>query len=161
MGRVHPVTATTGGGDRTAYIGRMSDLEQRLHAAGKRLTSQRSRVLEVVRQRGHVTPDDIVAELAAQGPPIPASTVYRSLDALQELGLITHTHLDHRVPSYQPTDHATHIHLYCRGCGWVGEADLGEADGLVAGLADRHGFAADVTHAAIHGLCLTCRSEQP
>lgn len=144
----------------TAYIGSMSDLERRLHAAGKRLTTQRSRVLEVIRALGHATPDEVVAALAAEGHPLPASTVYRSLNALSGLGLLTHTHVDQRVPSYHLADHGRHIHLYCRGCGSVGEAEVAVAAELVDRLAADHGFAADVTHSAIHGLCSTCRSEK-
>jgi Fur family ferric uptake transcriptional regulator len=139
-----------------AYIGRVTDLGQRLHAAGKRLTPQRVRVLDVVRAQGHVTPDEVVAALAAQGMPTPASTVYRSLDALQELGLVTHTHVDHRVPSYHLVEHGAHVHLACRRCGWVGEADPAGAAGFVEELRSRQGFVADLTHAAIHGLCAQC-----
>ena len=121
----------------------MSDLGERLRARGKRLTSQRERVLDAV---------------AADGADaVPASTVYRALDALQELGLVGHTHVDHRAPSYHLAEHATHLHVVCRGCGWVGEAPLSAADELVARLDESLGFASDVSHAAVHGLCRSCR----
>ena len=55
--------------------------------------------------------------------------------------------------------HATHLHVLCRGCGWVGEAPLTDADELVARLEERFGFSADVGHAAVHGLCRDCREE--
>ncbi|MFL6175526.1 MAG: hypothetical protein ACJ715_02655, partial [Ornithinibacter sp.] len=45
----------------------------------------------------------------------------------------------------------------CRGCGWVGEAPLSAADELVARLDESLGFASDVSHAAVHGLCRRCR----
>ena len=136
----------------------MSDLGERLRARGKRLTSQRERVLAAVGRLGHATPDDIVDAVAADGAgPVPASTVYRALDALQELGLVGHTHVDHRAPSYHLAEHATHLHVVCRGCGWVGEAPLTVADELVARLDESLGFASDVSHAAVHGLCRTCR----
>ena len=135
----------------------MSDLGDRLRAHGMRLTSQRQRVLDAVARLGHATPDAIVEAVADDGgTPMPASTVYRSVDALQELGLVTHTHVDHRVPSYHLTSHATHLHLVCRECGWVGEVAAEVADDLVRALADSAGFAADITHAAVHGLCARC-----
>ena len=93
------------------------------------------------------------------GAPMALSTVYRSLEALQELGLVTHTHVDHRVPSYHLTTHATHVHVVCRECGSVEEAPTSVADDLVTRLDARLGFEADVTHAAIHGLCRTCRKQ--
>ncbi len=138
----------------------MSDLGERLRAKGKRLTSQRVRVLEAVGDLGHATPDEIVEAVAHDGGgAVSASTVYRSLDALQELGLVGHTHVDHRAPSYHLAEHATHLHVVCRGCGWVGEAPLSSAAELVARLDDSLGFASDVSHAAIHGLCRTCREQ--
>ncbi|HYN30424.1 MAG TPA: Fur family transcriptional regulator [Dermatophilaceae bacterium] len=140
----------------------MSDLGSRLRARGKRLTSQRARVLEAVGALGHATPEEIVLALDGDGgAAVPLSTVYRSLDALQELGLVGHTHVDHRVPSYHLSSHATHVHVVCRGCGDVGEAPLALADGLVAGLADELGFRADISHAAVHGWCRRCVEEEP
>lgn len=142
----------------SAYIGGVSDLGARLRAQGKRLTTQRERVLAAVGRLGHATPDELAESVAADGGgALPVSTVYRSLDALQELGLVGHTHVDHRAPSYHLAEHATHVHVVCRGCGWVGEVSLDAADELVARIDDRLGFAADVSHAAVHGLCRTCR----
>ena len=101
----------------------MSDLGERLRARGKRLTSQRERVLAAVGRLGHATPEEIVDAVAADGADaVSASTVYRALEALQELGLVGHTHVDHRAPSYHLAEHATHLHVVCRACGWVGEA---------------------------------------
>ena len=77
----------------------MSDLGERLRARGKRLTSQRERVLAAVGRLGHATPDDIVDAVAADGAgPVPASTVYRALDALQELGLVALAVVKRSVP---------------------------------------------------------------
>lgn len=143
---------------RPAYIGGVSDLGARLRARGKRLTTQRERVLAAVGRLGHATPEQVVEAVGADGgSPLPISTVYRSLDALQELGLVAHTHVDHRAPSYHLAEHATHLHVLCRGCGYVGELPLEVADGLVERIEAELGFAADVSHAAVHGLCRTCR----
>ena len=136
----------------------MSDLGARLRAHGKRLTTQRERVLAAVGRLGHATPDQVVEAVGSDGgAPLPVSTVYRSLDALQELGLVAHTHVDHRAPSYHLAEHATHVHVLCRGCGGVDELPLSVADELVARIDAELGFAAEVSHAAIHGLCRTCR----
>lgn len=137
----------------------MSDLGTRLRAAGRRLTPQRQQVLDLVERLGHATPEQIVDAAPSDGAPMALSTVYRSLEALQELGLVTHTHVDHRVPSYHLVTHATHIHVVCRECGSVDEAPADVAAELVARLDRSLGFEADVTHAAIHGLCHTCRKQ--
>lgn len=138
----------------------MNDLGTRLRAAGRRLTPQRQQVLAAVESLGHATPEQIVETVSASGEtPMALSTVYRSLEALQELGLVSHTHVDHRVPSYHLASHASHIHVVCRDCGSVGEAPVDVAEEFVARLGSSLGFEADVTHAAIHGRCAQCRKQ--
>lgn len=143
---------------RSGILEGVSDLGTRLRAAGRRLTPQRQQVLDAVGSLGHATPEQIVEAVSARSAaPMALSTVYRSLEALSDLGLVTHTHVDHRVPSYHLTSHATHIHVVCRQCGAVDEAPTSVAEEFVARLESSLGFEADVTHAAIHGLCRTCR----
>ncbi len=135
----------------------MSELRELLRARGMRLTPQRARVLEALRTLGHGSPEQIAEAVGRDGgSTLPASTVYRALDSLSELGLIGHTHVDHRTPSYHLAEHATHLHVSCRRCGWIGEVPLSAADELVGRLRDTLGFSADVAHAAIHGLCRDC-----
>lgn len=121
------------------------------------MTPQRQRVLDSVARLGHATPEDVVVGVAEDGgPALAPSTVYRALDALESLGVVGHTHLDHRAPSYHLADHATHIHLVCRTCGRVDECPKELADGFAGNVLAGTGFVADVTHMAIHGECSTC-----
>jgi len=121
------------------------------------MTSQRQRVLDAVARQGHATPEDVVSGVAADGgAPLAPSTVYRALDALESLGIVGHTHLDHRAPSYHLADHADHIHLVCRTCGRVQECPKEYAEGFTGNVLAGSGFVADVTHMAIHGECSTC-----
>ena len=76
------------------------------------MTPQRQRVLDAVATLGHATPEEVVDRVVADGgATLAPSTVYRALDALESLGVVGHTHLDHRAPSYHLADHADHIHL--------------------------------------------------
>ncbi|MBP6996311.1 MAG: transcriptional repressor [Phycicoccus sp.] len=136
----------------------MDDAGPQLRARGRRLTSQRARVLAALEGAGHVTPEELVVAVAADGgPALPASTVYRALDALQESGLVDHTHVDHRVPSYHLAHHANHVHLLCRGCGAVLEVSRSVGDDFAAEIARRSGFVVELGHAAIHGHCADCQ----
>ncbi|MDO5502709.1 MAG: Fur family transcriptional regulator [Actinomycetia bacterium] len=134
------------------------DLAATLRAAGMRVTSTRERVYGVVAAAPHSTPDTIIELVNAGGPHVPPSSVYRALDALEEVGVVTHTHLDHHAPTYHLADHARHLHLVCRSCGAVAESPAAVADALVADLEQAHGFLADVTHMAIQGECRQCRT---
>jgi len=122
-----------------------------------RLTRQRERIIDAVRALGHATPDGLAAAVARDGgPALPLSTIYRNLEALEEVGMVSHTHLDHRSPTYHLSDHADHIHLVCLSCGAVIESAVTTADPFVGNLLTRHGFVADVKHMAIHGWCAAC-----
>lgn len=136
----------------------MSDLGAVLRARGMRLTPQRLRIVEALSVLEHGTPDAVAAQVAADGgPSLPPSTIYRGLEALEELGVVSHTHLDHRAPTYHLADHATHFHLVCLGCGTVAEAPVAMAAEFAGNVREATGFDPDMTHMAIHGWCASCR----
>ena len=129
-----------------------------------RLTPQRQRIIDAVRALGHATPDVLAAAVAQDGgPSLSLSTIYRNLEALEQVGVVSHTHLDHRSPTYHLADHAHHVHLVCLSCGAVIESEVATADPYVGNLLSSHGFVADVKHMAIHGWCAAClsRGTQP
>lgn len=129
-------------------------LVERLHSRGLRLTAQRRLVLEAVTALGHATPDDVHARVAAHG--VNLSTVYRSLDLLEDLGLVTHTHLRHGASTFHAADAGDHAHLVCRACGEVDDARPELLAPLVERLAAERGFVADVRHLAVFGTCAEC-----
>jgi Fur family ferric uptake transcriptional regulator len=126
-----------------------------------RLTPQRRRIVDALTSLEHGTPDAVAARVSEDGgAALPLSTIYRGLDALEELGIVSHTHLDHRAPTYHLADHATHIHLVCLGCGTVSEAPIATAAEFAGNVRDATGFDPDVTHMAIHGWCASCREKK-
>ena len=140
----------------------MTDLGSALRARGMRLTPQRRRIIGALANLEHGTPDAVAARVADDGGPVlPLSTIYRGLEALEELGFVSHTHLDHRALTYHLADHATHIHLVCLGCAAVTEAPVAVAAGFAGNLRQVTGFEADVTHMAIHGWCSDCARTRP
>lgn len=127
-----------------------------LRARGYRLTPQRQLVLQAVAELGHATPDDIVTAVRRTATSVNISTVYRTLELLEELGLVTHTHLGHGPPTYHAANDDDHVHLVCRVCGKVTETSPDLVSGLVATLVEAEGFVADVGHLAIFGTCRGC-----
>lgn len=134
-----------------------ADWRERLRDRGFRLTAQRELVLDAVRRLGHATPDDVVREVADEG--VNVSTVYRTLEVLEEVGLVRHTHLSDRAPTYHSTTGHTHFHLVCRKCSAVTSVGTDVAAALVDTLHSEHGFDADVGHLAVFGTCVDC--EEP
>ncbi|URM90849.1 transcriptional repressor [Streptomyces sp. MRC013] len=129
-----------------------SDLRQR----GYRLTPQRQLVLEAVDVLEHATPDDILTEVRKTASGVNISTVYRTLELLEELGLVSHAHLGHGAPTYHLADRHHHLHLVCRDCQGVIEADVSVAAGFTRELLDAFGFDTDMKHFAIYGRCRGC-----
>ena len=138
----------------------MTDTHDDFHAAlregGYRLTPQRQLVLEAVAKLEHATPDAIAAEVQRTLAAVNLSTVYRTLDLLEELGLVTHSHLGHASTSYHLTQDADHVHLVCRQCGEVQNVDSHLADAFAGSLKGSFGFVADVHHFAVFGRCAHC-----
>ncbi|HRW17731.1 MAG TPA: transcriptional repressor [Dermatophilaceae bacterium] len=138
----------------------MTELAAAARAHGKRLTEPRRRIVAALERLGHGTPDAVAAAVGADGgAPLPASTIYRGLEALQQLGVVAHTHLDHRAPTYHLAGHADHVHLVCLGCDRVDEIPVEAAGDFAAVLREQRGFAADLSHMAIQGWCSVCRSQ--
>jgi Fur family transcriptional regulator, ferric uptake regulator len=141
-----------------AKVDLLSSLADLLHARGSRFTPQRQLVIEqVLATSGHIVPEAIYAEVSRRFPSINRSTVYRTLQLLEEMGLISHAHVEEGSTRYHRAEDPAHLHLVCHGCGSVQEvADLSVGDPLRAALAERFGFESDLTHLAIAGRCRSC-----
>lgn len=135
-----------------------SGWHEELRARGYRVTPQRQLVLEAINELGHATPDDICARVQETARGVNISTVYRTLELLEGLGLVTHTHLGHGAPTYHLASEADHLHLVCRACGQVIEVGTETAAGLSRLLEKEHGFETDVRHLTVFGTCRECRA---
>ena len=128
-----------------------------LRASGYRVTPQRQLVLEAVTKLTHASPEDIFAEVHQKASGVNVSTIYRTLELLEHLGLVTHTHLGHGAPRYHLAAEAQHVHLVCRDCGRVTELSPEAAQPLVSALDKELGFQTDVGHLTVFGICRDCR----
>jgi Fur family transcriptional regulator, ferric uptake regulator len=143
---------------RTEYHHRVGSdaLAQVLRERGLRLTAQRQLVLEAVHALGHATPDQVHAKVAETAAGVNISTVYRTLELLEEVGLVTHTHLSHGAPTYHAATERQHVHLVCRGCGRIDEVEPAVMSEVARTLRHDVGFQVDVGHISFFGLCLEC-----
>jgi Fur family ferric uptake transcriptional regulator len=129
----------------------------RLRAGGRRMTSQRRAILRIIDGcDGHIAADDLCRQLQAEYPDINRSTVYRTLQTLEELGLVRHAHDETGARAYHRSTEAGHVHLVCRRCGGHEQVDGAAVDDLFAGLRQRFGFEPDPTHFPVFGVCRAC-----
>ncbi|MDA3021567.1 MAG: Fur family transcriptional regulator [Actinomycetota bacterium] len=132
------------------------DWDRRLHEHGFRITPQRQLVLEAVERLQHGTPETILVEVQRTATGVNLSTVYRTLEVLESVGLVTHSHIGHGAPTYHAVDEELHIHLVCDRCSSVMSVPAGVASTFVDRLNADQGFTTDISHMAIHGYCSKC-----
>jgi Fur family transcriptional regulator, ferric uptake regulator len=136
-----------------------ADVRGRLRARGLRWTPQRRIVLEVLAGvDGHVTGAELIEGCRTLDPTTTPSTVYRTLDVLEALGLVSHSHgLEGRQEFHvNPAD--DHGHLVCAGCGRSWELGPDDVRPLVNGLRRSRGFEVAVDHLSIEGRCAACQA---
>jgi Fur family ferric uptake transcriptional regulator len=129
-----------------------------MRARGLRWTRQRRVLLEVLaRVDGHVTGAELVDGCRAIDPATTPSTVYRTLDVLEELGFVSHSHGRGGRQEFHVNRAADHGHLLCTSCGRSWELAPAEVEPLVDRLATDRGFDVDVDHLTVEGRCADCR----
>jgi Fur family ferric uptake transcriptional regulator len=134
----------------------VNDLSDKLRDSGKRMTAQREQILRAVETLGHATPDEVLAEVHRHSTSINISTVYRTLEMLEDLGLVRHAHLSDRAPTYHSVSGHEHFHLVCRNCHGVISVDPDVLTPVVEALRAEHGFNPDVGHLTVFGTCKEC-----
>lgn len=134
----------------------MSDWRATLREKGYRLTPQRELILDAVDTLGHATPDEVLAEVRKTSSALNVSTVYRTLEVLEELGLVRHAHLSDRAPTYHSVRDHEHFHLKCRNCQKVISVDPEVLEPLLDRLREEFAFEADVGHLTVFGTCKEC-----
>jgi Fur family transcriptional regulator, ferric uptake regulator len=127
-----------------------------VRARGGRVTASRRAVIEALLAGDHhVTADEIAARVAADHPDVHRSTVYRTLERLQEVGVVTHVHLGHGPSTFHLAD-PPHHHAVCSRCGAVVEVPASALDDLADRLRAEHGFELAPQHFALTGRCRAC-----
>ena len=133
---------------------------QKLHDRGFRITPQREMVLAVMHHMdGHATVEEIFARVRALSSAVDLSTVYRTLELLQEFRLVASLDLGDGQHRYELlTVHGPHHHLHCRSCGKLVRVEHEQVQPLVDHLGQAFGFRAELDHLIIPGLCRECRA---
>lgn len=144
--------------DATAPATSAEQIASLLRRRGLRMTPQRHAIVaEILRSSGHIAPATLAERVRRALPGVNASTVYRTLDVLEEVGVLRHAHLEGGA-EYHRAEDAGHVHLTCSRCGRGEDLSAAEA-GRIARLIDAtHGFSPDLTHFAIAGTCRRCRA---
>jgi Fur family ferric uptake transcriptional regulator len=131
---------------------------QALKGMGYRLTPQRMMVVEALHDADkHVSAEEIYARVRARYPYANISTVYRTLELLKELGLVTEIALGDGCVRFHPAEKGHHHHLVCQKCGKIIDLPESALGSLEKILLHDYQFKADLKHMAVFGLCPECQ----
>ncbi len=133
------------------------DIVRKLSEQGYRLTPQRLMIGAAIENSdGHISAEEIYAQVIAKYSQVNISTVYRTLELLKRLHLVTETDFGEGRVRYHPAGKGHHHHLVCQECGAITDLDESVLTSLKDVLLREYGFSADLRHLAIFGRCVKC-----
>jgi Fur family transcriptional regulator, ferric uptake regulator len=136
----------------------MGQYSNALKERGYRLTVQRTLILDAIEAiAGHIGVEDVYSRIHGVYPQVNLSTVYRTMELLEHEGLLTHTHFHDGAALWHRAEEGHHQHLVCERCGARMDLDLAVVAPLERTLRTRYGFAPNLTHFAILGVCQECQ----
>jgi Fur family ferric uptake transcriptional regulator len=127
---------------------------------GLRMTPQRLMIVAAIENSDdHIGADEVYAQVVEKYPNVNISTVYRTLDLLEEMGMVTGTDLGGGRVKYHPAEKGHHHHLVCRDCGKIINLDEAALSVLKETLLRHYNFIADLRHLGILGRCDKCNRQ--
>lgn len=136
------------------------DIRAAIGQTGGRVTEQRALILDIIKRGGgHLDADEIYRRARQEKPRLSLSTVYRTLQALKQMGLVDEIHLDDSHHHYEMKPRAEHHHLICLGCGRVIEFRYPLASHIQEKVAEAKGFEITTAEIRLTGYCARCRQQ--
>ena len=145
---------------QTVLIETSHNLTEALTRQGYRMTPQRMMIVDAIEHaENHISAEDIFKQVVAKYPNVNVSTVYRTLELLEKLGLVTKTEMGVGHIVYHPLEKGHHHHLICRECGKMINLDETALKPLKESLQRDYQFSAELRHLGIMGLCADCQQK--
>lgn len=133
-----------------------------LRSVGLKVTRQRMLVLEILSDsEGHLDADAIHQLAREGGEEVSLATVYRTLRALREAGIVEQRFLgrQHDRERYEAVGRPEHYHFTCHGCGQVFEFETERIHQMKLELGSKHGWVLDHSCLCLEGWCASCVEE--
>ncbi len=136
------------------------DVVEALQQIGYRLTPQRMMILEAIADSaGHLSAEEIHETVRTAYPYLDISTVYRTLDLLKTLHLVSETDLGRGPAQYELLSKGLHHHLICTECGEILDVPNSLLDSLRHAMSEEYDFHAEIEHLAVFGICSNCEGD--
>ena len=130
-----------------------------LKEKGLKLTPQRMLIVDIIHEaRGHLTAEEIIKHVHSRMPGVNKSTIYRTLDLLEESGCVYKSQLNEEI-IYHHDEEGHHHHLVCSKCGDTIKCDEDLFTPLKNLLKENYSFDIDFKHIVMNGLCEKCKNK--
>ncbi len=134
--------------------------DSRLRDIGKRVTSQRRIVMDILASaEGHLDASEIYERARQANATLSLATVYRTLKALCENGVVRQLHLAGERHHYELDREDRHAHLVCSVCGRIWEVDSTSLSRAARAAGREFGFQVTAARMEVVGVCASCRNE--
>lgn len=136
---------------------------EKLKKKGYKATPQRKVILEVVSEHlgEHLSSEEIYDFVKVKYPEIGLATVYRTVQLLVDLDVLSKLNLDDGFTRYELNDHDGdqhhHHHLICSECGKISEVKEDLLDSIEAEIEKKYEFQIKDHKLKFFGLCKSCK----
>jgi Fur family ferric uptake transcriptional regulator len=130
-----------------------------LKEKGLKLTPQRILIADIIHEaKGHLTAGEIIGYVQTKMPGVNKSTIYRTLDILEQAGCVYKSELNNEF-IYHHDDAGHHHHLMCSLCGKTVDCDEDIFTPIQRSLMKKYRFSVDFKHMVMSGICTECKKK--
>lgn len=131
--------------------------DDRLRAAGLRVTRPRLAVLAEIADHPHADVETIAAGARARLGSLSTQAVYDVVHALTRAGLLRHIAPVGSPARFEIQTGDHHHHLVCRTCGAIVDVECAVGETPCLQVRDQGGYLVDEAEVTYWGLCASCR----
>ena len=130
-----------------------------LKEKGFKLTPQRKLIMDIIHDTEvHLTTEKIITYVQERMPGVHKSTIYRTLELLEETGCVYKSELGNQS-IYHHAEEGHHHHLVCTKCGKFVDCEEDLFAPVEKSIGEEYGFRVDFRHVVMSGLCEECRRQ--
>lgn len=137
-------------------------LKINLKQKGYKLTPQRRAIVDIIIQNAgsHLTTEELYDLVKTECPEIGLATVYRTVQLLEELGVVSKLDLNdgcYRYELVREDENHQHHHLICSQCGKVIEVQGDLLEVLEHEIESKYDFKIKNHSVKFYGICSECK----
>jgi Fur family transcriptional regulator, ferric uptake regulator len=137
-------------------------LKTNLKEKGYKLTPQRRAIVDIIIQNAgsHLTTEELYDLVKTECPEIGLATVYRTVQLLEELGVVSKLDLNdgcYRYELVREDENHQHHHLICSQCGNVIEVQGDLLEVLEHEIESKYDFKIKNHSVKFYGICSGCK----